>query len=61
MNEGKLLTHRTILKRVSGPAYQVEAHYLHVYISRLRQKIEPDLTRPLPGHRDRRRLPPGQS
>ena len=45
-NEGKLLTHRTILKRVWGPAYQVEAHYLHVYISRLRQKIEPNPTRP---------------
>ena len=45
-NEGKLLTHRTILKRVWGPAYQVEAHYLHVYISRLRQKIEPNPARP---------------
>ena len=31
---------------VWGPAYQIESHYLHVYISRLRQKIEPDPTRP---------------
>ena len=45
-NEGKLLTHRTILREVWGPAYQTESHYLHVYISQLRRKIEPDPTRP---------------
>jgi two-component system, OmpR family, KDP operon response regulator KdpE len=45
-NRGKLLTHRMILQRVWGPSYQVESHYLHVYISRLRQKIERDPTRP---------------
>jgi two-component system, OmpR family, KDP operon response regulator KdpE len=45
-NEGKLLTHRTILRDVWGPAYQTESHYLHVYISQLRRKIEPDATRP---------------
>ena len=45
-NQGKLLTHRTILKEVWGPAYQVESHYLHVYVSQLRRKIEPDSTRP---------------
>jgi two-component system, OmpR family, KDP operon response regulator KdpE len=45
-HRGKLLTHRMILQKVWGPAYQVESHYLHVYISRLRQKIEPDPTRP---------------
>jgi two-component system KDP operon response regulator KdpE len=45
-NEGKLLTHRMILKEVWGPAYQVESHYLHVYVSQLRRKIEPDPTRP---------------
>jgi two-component system KDP operon response regulator KdpE len=45
-NEGKLLTHRTILREVWGPAYQVESHYLHVYVSQLRRKIEPDPTRP---------------
>jgi len=41
-NEGKLLTHRAILREVWGPAYQIESHYLHVYISKLRRKIEPD-------------------
>ena len=45
-NEGKLLTHRTILREVWGYAYQEESSYLHVYISQLRRKIEPDPTRP---------------
>ena len=45
-NEGKLLTHRTILREVWGPAYQSESSYLHVHISQLRRKIERDPTRP---------------
>jgi two-component system KDP operon response regulator KdpE len=45
-NRGKLLTHRTLLREVWGPAYQVEAHYLHVYVSHLRKKIEPDPSSP---------------
>jgi two-component system KDP operon response regulator KdpE len=45
-NEGKLLTHRTILREVWGAAYQTESHYLHVYVSQLRRKIEPDPARP---------------
>ena len=45
-HQGKLLTHRALLREVWGPAYQVEAHYLHVYISHLRRKIEPDPTSP---------------
>jgi len=45
-NQGKLLTHRTLLREVWGPAYQVEAHYLHVYVSQLRRKIEPDPSSP---------------
>ena len=45
-NRGKLLTHRTLLREVWGPAYGVEAHYLHVYVSHLRRKIEPDPTSP---------------
>jgi len=45
-NEGKLLTHRAILREVWGPAYQIESHYLHVYVSRLRGKIEADPRRP---------------
>jgi two-component system, OmpR family, KDP operon response regulator KdpE len=45
-NEGKLLTHRMILREVWGPAYGDESHYLHVYVSQLRRKIEPDPARP---------------
>jgi len=45
-NEGKLLTHPMILREVWGPNYGSESHYLHVYISQLRRKIEPDPTRP---------------
>ncbi len=45
-NEGKLLTHRMILRAVWGPAYQTESNYLHVYISHLRRKLERDPTRP---------------
>jgi two-component system KDP operon response regulator KdpE len=45
-NEGKLLTHPTLLREVWGPAYDDESHYLHVYVSQLRRKIEPDPTRP---------------
>jgi len=45
-NEGKLLTHPAILRAVWGPAYRAESHYLHVYVSQLRRKIEPDPTRP---------------
>jgi two-component system KDP operon response regulator KdpE len=45
-NEGKLLTHPAILRAVWGPAYGTESHYLHVYISQLRRKIEPDPARP---------------
>jgi two-component system, OmpR family, KDP operon response regulator KdpE len=45
-NVGKLLTHRTILREVWGPGYGDESHYLHVYVSQLRRKIEPDPTRP---------------
>jgi len=45
-NEGKLLTHPTILREVWGPRYGAESHYLHVYVSQLRRKIEPDPARP---------------
>ena len=45
-NEGKLLTHPAILRAVWGPAYREESNYLHVYVSHLRRKIEPDPARP---------------
>jgi two-component system KDP operon response regulator KdpE len=45
-NEGKLMTHTTILREVWGPAYERESSYLHVYVSQLRRKLEPDPARP---------------
>jgi two-component system KDP operon response regulator KdpE len=52
-NPGKLLTHRTILREVWGPAYGDESNYLHVYVSQLRHKLERDLivTEPGAGYR----------
>ena len=45
-NEGKLMTHPTLLRAVWGPLYHDESHYLHVYVSQLRRKVEPDPARP---------------
>jgi two-component system KDP operon response regulator KdpE len=45
-NEGRLLTHGAILRAVWGKAYERESHYLHVYVSQLRRKIEDDPARP---------------
>jgi two-component system KDP operon response regulator KdpE len=45
-NKGKLVTQRAILAEVWGPAYQRESSYLHVYVSQLRRKLEPDPARP---------------
>ena len=46
MNEGKVLTHRTLLQNIWGPEYGGEAEYLRVYINRLRNKLEPDPANP---------------
>ncbi len=43
---GKLLTHSALLREVWGRAYGDESHYLHVYVSQLRRKLEPDPARP---------------
>jgi len=45
-NAGKLLTHRAILQEVWGPGYGSESNLLHVHVSQLRRKIEPDPARP---------------
>ena len=46
VNRGKLMTHAAILRDVWGRAYANESHYLHVYVSQLRRKIEPEPARP---------------
>jgi two-component system, OmpR family, KDP operon response regulator KdpE len=43
---GRVLTHRQILQEVWGVQYGDELHMLHVNISNLRSKIEPDPSRP---------------
>jgi two-component system, OmpR family, KDP operon response regulator KdpE len=43
---GKVLTHRQMLREVWGTGYDQEFHILHVNISNLRRKIEPDPARP---------------
>jgi two-component system KDP operon response regulator KdpE len=45
-NEGKLLTHRALLREVWGPGYGSESNLLHVNISQLRRKIEHDRAKP---------------
>ncbi len=43
---GKVVTQTQLLKEVWGPAYSAESHYLRVYMSQLRRKIEVDPARP---------------
>ncbi|HEY7063502.1 MAG TPA: response regulator transcription factor [Chloroflexota bacterium] len=42
----KVLTDRMLLQWVWGSSYGTEAHYLHVYVARLRKKIEADPQNP---------------
>jgi two-component system KDP operon response regulator KdpE len=44
---GKVITHHHLLKEVWGPGFENEYHLLHVNVSNLRRKIEPDPTRPI--------------
>ncbi|HEY7356664.1 MAG TPA: response regulator transcription factor [Ktedonobacterales bacterium] len=45
-NAGRLLTHETLLSKVWGHEYRDEAHYLRLYITYLRQKLEKDPAHP---------------
>ena len=45
-NEGRVLTHATILREVWGPAFSEETQYTRVYVAALRRKLEPDPSRP---------------
>ena len=40
-DRGRLLTHRTLLREVWGPAYESDTQILRVHIANLRRKIEP--------------------
>ena len=43
---GKVLTHRQILREIWGPGTEDRTHYLRVYITHLRQKIESNPDKP---------------
>lgn len=45
-NAGRLLTHETLLSKVWGHEYRDESHYLRLYITYLRQKLELDPAHP---------------
>jgi DNA-binding response OmpR family regulator len=45
-NAGWVVPHETLLAKVWGYEYQEEVHYLRLYITYLRQKIEPDPSHP---------------
>lgn len=45
-NAGQVLTHETLLRRVWGHEYRNEDHYVWLYITYLRQKIEEDPKHP---------------
>lgn len=45
-HQGKVLTHRQLLKEVWGPQQIQETHYLRVFMANLRRKLEDDPARP---------------
>ena len=46
MNKGKVLTHTQLLQKVWGKEYFDDTQYLHVFVRRLRAKLEPDPLNP---------------
>ena len=46
LNAGKVLTHTHLLNKVWGLEYRDEREYLHVFVRRLRAKLEPDKANP---------------
>ena len=47
MNRGKMLTHKQVLKDVWGPAHGEDMQYLRVYVSQVREKVEPNPSDPI--------------
>jgi two-component system KDP operon response regulator KdpE len=45
-NEGRVLTHRHLLKEIWGPGHESESQYLRVFIAQLRKKIEDNPNEP---------------
>lgn len=44
---GKVMTHRTLMREVWGPNHGDNGHYLRIYMSHLRQKLEADPAQPV--------------
>lgn len=45
-NAGRLLTPRQLLREVWGPGHSEQGHYLRIYMRQLRQKLEPEPSKP---------------
>ena len=45
-NRGRLVSQSKLLHDVGGPSYHGETHYLRVYLSQLRRKLEPEPSNP---------------
>jgi two-component system KDP operon response regulator KdpE len=45
-NAGRVVDHRTLLRRVWGPEYAGERNYLRTFVQRLRLKLEADPSEP---------------
>ena len=45
-NPGRLVSGKLLLQQVWGPAYESETNYLRFYLAKLRQKLEPEPSRP---------------
>lgn len=43
---GRVLTHKQLLKAVWGSSYNEDSHYIRIYVSQLRRKIEEDPAQP---------------
>ena len=46
INAGRVMTHRQLLKEIWGPSHVESSHYLRIYVSNLRQKLEADAAQP---------------
>ena len=45
-HEGRVMTHRQLLREVWGPGYVEHGHYLRIYMGHLRHKLEAEPARP---------------
>jgi two-component system KDP operon response regulator KdpE len=45
-NRGRLVTQQQLLQQVWGPQYERETHYLRIYLSQIRRKLEPNPSKP---------------